>query len=159
MPRRSSGQPDPRLSELVFPAPNGRMYSERSANFSAILRAGLVRANITTGYLHVCRRRGCAYREAAADDALRRYSVHGARLWPKPQVRPIRSDKQVAVEWARPQRGHHGGCTRRLGRSRVIRGPRGKTRNGEAEKPKDFVWLGSDSNRLPADYETAALTS
>ena len=29
----------------------------------------------------------------------------------------------------------------------------------EAKKLRDDLWLGSDSNRLPADYETAALTS
>jgi hypothetical protein len=36
---------------------------------------------------------------------------------------------------------------------------RGTCEAPKAKNVSDFEWLGSDSNRLPADYETAALTS
>jgi hypothetical protein len=34
-----------------------------------------------------------------------------------------------------------------------------KSPSAKAKDPSDYMWLGTDSNRLPADYETAALTS
>jgi len=76
-------------SELVFPAPDGSMMSEQTG-LEHVLRRALGRAGIATGYVHVCRRKGCKHRESAPDAALRRCPVHGAKLWPKPQVRRIR---------------------------------------------------------------------
>jgi len=46
---------------------------------------GLVEA-----YRHICRRKGCTEGVEAPDSETRRCSVHGAKLWPKPKVRPIR---------------------------------------------------------------------
>ena len=76
-------------SELVFPAPDGSMMSDK-IKLEHVLRRALGRAGIATGYVHVCRKKGCSHRENAPDAALRRCPVHGAKLWPKPQVRPIR---------------------------------------------------------------------
>ena len=56
----------------------------------SVLRRALARAGIAEGYRHVCRRRGCTETVEAPDNGTRRCSVHGAKLWPKPQVRPIR---------------------------------------------------------------------
>jgi len=75
-------------SEVVFPAPDGSMRS-RASNLSESLRRTLARAGIVTGYVHVCRKRGCGHSEAAPDRALRRCPVHGDKLWPTAQVRPI----------------------------------------------------------------------
>jgi integrase len=76
-------------SELVFPAPDGSMMSPQT-KLEQVLRRALGRAGITTGYVHVCRRKECSHRENAPDAALRHCPVHGAKLWPKAQVRPIR---------------------------------------------------------------------
>ncbi len=77
------------------------MHSE-DLDFSGVLRRALARAGIVTGYLHVCRARvnasgkrdrtapRCAHSELAPDKALRRCPIHGDRLWPRAQVRPIR---------------------------------------------------------------------
>src|SRR5713226_9307742 len=56
----------------------------------AVLRRAMGRAGVVTGYQHVCRRKGCHYFEKAPDAALRRCPMDGRKLWPKPQVRPIR---------------------------------------------------------------------
>jgi len=76
-------------NELLFPAPDGSMMTEH-VGLEHVLRRALARAGITTGYVHVCRRKGCSHRENAPDAALRRCPEHNAKLWPKPQVRPIR---------------------------------------------------------------------
>src|SRR5712664_4549300 len=55
-----------------------------------VLRRAMGRAGVVTGYQHVCRRKGCHYSEKGPDAALRRCPVDGRKLWPKPQVRPIR---------------------------------------------------------------------
>ena len=55
-----------------------------------VLRSAMARAGIVEGYLHVCRRPGCTFKESATDATLRRCPVHGARLWPKPKVRKTR---------------------------------------------------------------------
>src|SRR5712664_2381114 len=55
-----------------------------------VLRRAMGRAGVVTGYQHVCRRKGCHYSEKGPDAALRRCPVYGRKLWPKPQVRPIR---------------------------------------------------------------------
>ena len=76
-------------SELVFPAPDGSMMRE-DVDLVAVLRRALGRAGIVTGWRHVCRRKGCGHVELAPDAALRRCPKDSAKLWPKPQVRPIR---------------------------------------------------------------------
>ena len=76
-------------SELVFPAPDGTMMRPDVA-LESVLRRAMGRAGVVTGYRHVCRRKGCKHAEVAPDAALRRCPEHNAKLWPKPQVRPIR---------------------------------------------------------------------
>ncbi len=76
-------------SELVFPNPDGSMMRE-DVDLVAVLRRAMGRAGVVTGYQHVCRRKGCHYFEKAPDAALRRCPMDGRKLWPKPQVRPIR---------------------------------------------------------------------
>ncbi len=89
-------------SALVFPRPDGPMLSQEGTDFPGILRRALARAGIVTGYKHVCRARAndagardraaprCGHVEPAADRGLRRCPIHGDKLWPVPQVRPIR---------------------------------------------------------------------
>ncbi|MFN0061336.1 MAG: hypothetical protein ACKVPX_02285 [Myxococcaceae bacterium] len=55
-----------------------------------VLRRAMGRAGIVQGWNHVCRKKGCTHKELHADAALRRCPSHKAKLWPKPQVRPIR---------------------------------------------------------------------
>ena len=88
-------------SDLVFPNLKGEMHA-RDVDFPTVLRRGLARAGIVTGYLHVCRARvsksgrrdptatRCGHSELAPDKAPRRCPQHGDLLWPKAQVRPIR---------------------------------------------------------------------
>ncbi len=76
-------------SDLVFPAPDGTMMRPDVA-LENVLRRAMGRAGVVTGYRHVCRRKGCTHAEVAPDAALRRCPEHNAKLWPKPQVRPIR---------------------------------------------------------------------
>jgi len=77
-------------TELVFPRPDGRMYGEQSADFATVLRRAMARAGLVTHWTHVCRRKGCGYRTDAPDPGLRRCPDDGRKLWPKPNVRPIR---------------------------------------------------------------------
>ncbi len=76
-------------SEYVFPGPKGLMMSSQNP-LEKVLRRALGRAGITTGYVHVCRKKGCGYSEKADDASERRCPTHGHKLWPKAQVRPIR---------------------------------------------------------------------
>jgi integrase len=76
-------------SNLVFPDPDGAMLS-RHTPLEEVLRRALAHAGIVTGYIHVCRKKGCAHREPAQDAQLRHCPTHGMKLWPKAQVRPIR---------------------------------------------------------------------
>ncbi len=77
-------------SELVFPAADGSMLS-RSVPLQNVLRRALGRAGIVTGYRHLCRKHDCGYIEQAPDKALRYCKTHPkTRMWPKPNVRPIR---------------------------------------------------------------------
>jgi len=88
-------------SALAFPRPDGRMHSEET-DFPAILRRALKRADIVTGYRHVCRARvdadgkrdpkaaRCGHVVEAQDREIRRCPVHVDKLWPSAQVRKIR---------------------------------------------------------------------
>ena len=76
-------------SALVFPRPDGSMMRS-DVPLESVLRRAMGRAGLTTGYVHVCRAQGCRYVEPAPDGELRRCPKHGRKLWPKPQVRPLR---------------------------------------------------------------------
>ena len=76
-------------SELVFPAPDGRMMSDE-IDVEKVLRHAMARAGIVTGYEHRCRRAGCGHKEKAADITLRHCPTCKMKLWPKPEVRPMR---------------------------------------------------------------------
>jgi integrase len=76
-------------SELVFPKADGTRMRPDVA-LEQILRRALGRAGIVTGYVHVCRRKGCSQAANATDAALRRCPLDGRKMWPKVQVRPIR---------------------------------------------------------------------
>ncbi len=76
-------------SDLVFPRPDGSMMRE-DVDVENVLRRALGRAGIVTAYHHVCRKKDCHHLEVASDASERRCPVHGMRLWPKAQVRPIR---------------------------------------------------------------------
>ena len=62
----------------------------RQVQLELVLRRALRRANILTGYRHICRRRGCGHVELAPDDDLRRCPKCKMKLWPAPQTRPLR---------------------------------------------------------------------
>ena len=76
-------------SHLVFPKTDGTMMSE-DTKLEGVLRRALGRAGIVTGFEHVCRKKGCGYREATTNAAPRRCPKDKMKLWVKPQVRPIR---------------------------------------------------------------------
>jgi integrase len=76
-------------SELVFPKPDGSMMAE-DVKLEGVLRRAMGRAGIAESWLHVCRRKGCGFKTTAADAQQRRCERCNMRLWPKPQVRPIR---------------------------------------------------------------------
>jgi len=76
-------------SEYVFPGVEGALMSENNP-LEKILRRALRRAGIVTGYVHVCRKKGCGHSELAPDNDVRRCPVHDHKLWPKAQVRAIR---------------------------------------------------------------------
>jgi integrase len=76
-------------SDLVFPHTDGSMLS-RHTPLEEVLRRALAHAGVVTAYIHVCRKKGCDHKEAAQDAQLRHCPVHGMKLWPKAQVRPIR---------------------------------------------------------------------
>jgi integrase len=76
-------------SALVFPTEDGRMH-RRDVPLEGLLRRALGRAGIAESWTHVCRRRGCCYREEAADGGQRCCPKCRMKLWPKPNVRPTR---------------------------------------------------------------------
>jgi len=79
--------------DLVFPLPKGK-YKHEPPDLPQILRRAMARAGIVTGYLHICRRKGCDYSVDAPDDGERHCPNHnkapGPTLWAKAKVRPIR---------------------------------------------------------------------
>lgn len=76
-------------SELVFPRADGTMESEK-VQLEQVLRRALRRAGVVTSYRHVCRRKGCGHKEMANEAELRRCPKCNMKLWPSPQVRPLR---------------------------------------------------------------------
>jgi integrase len=76
-------------SHLIFPRPDGEMYSPKT-QLEFVLRRALGRAGIVQGYRHKCRKQGCRHIEAATDNNLRRCPKDRRLLWVTSVVRPIR---------------------------------------------------------------------
>lgn len=76
-------------SALVFPGTDGEMR-RADHKLQMILRRALARAGIVTGYRHVCRRKKCGFVKLAKTADLLRCERDDRKLWPKPEVRPIR---------------------------------------------------------------------
>lgn len=57
-------------SDYLFPNPAGERQSE-SIDFPDMLRRALRRLGIVRGYNHVCRRKGCGFKEQRADNAVK----------------------------------------------------------------------------------------
>jgi hypothetical protein len=75
-------------SALVSPASDGGMH-RRDVPLDVLLRRALGRAGIAESWTHIRRPKGCGHREAA-DGAQRRCPKCPMKLWPKPNVRPLR---------------------------------------------------------------------
>jgi integrase-like protein len=76
-------------SELVFPAPDGKMLRKQT-QLELVLRRAMRRAGIVTGYDHKWRRKGCGHQEAAPDGNARRRPRCNFKLFPVGRVREIR---------------------------------------------------------------------
>jgi hypothetical protein len=76
-------------SELVFPAPDGGMFSKRT-QLELTLRRAMRRAGLVTGYVHKCRRKGCGHQEPVADAHPRRCPKCNFKLSAIGEVRQIR---------------------------------------------------------------------
>ncbi len=76
-------------SALVFPREDGTMMRP-DVDLEGRLRRTLRRAGIVTGWTHKCRKQACTHVEHASDALLRKCPVHGHKLWPTAQVRPLR---------------------------------------------------------------------
>src|SRR5207245_5346821 len=79
-------------SDLVFPAPDGRMRSQE-ADPQKILRTALARAGLVDYWVYTCRRckrRGEPHSERHSDGELRACPRCGMKLWPTAKVRPMR---------------------------------------------------------------------
>jgi integrase len=76
-------------SGLVFPKPDGSMFSQH-APFEDVLRRAMKHAGLVTGYEHVCRVKACGHKEKASDQEQRYCPTHKRKLWVKAEVRPIR---------------------------------------------------------------------
>ncbi len=76
-------------SDWLFPRPDGSQHPE-NVDLVSILRTALRKAQIVTGYLHKCRRRGCGHSEESADGEQRRCPKCNMKLWPVGKVLPFR---------------------------------------------------------------------
>ncbi len=76
-------------SDLVFPAPDGKMFRKQT-QLELLLRRAMRRAGLVTGYVHKCRRKGCGHQEPAADANPRRCPTCNFKLFAVGQVRKIR---------------------------------------------------------------------
>jgi integrase len=77
-------------SELVFPNDDGTMLPKHTA-LELVLRRAMRRAQLVTGYVHKCRRKGCGHQEAAPDASPRRCPGEcNFKLFAVGQVRKIR---------------------------------------------------------------------
>ena len=73
-------------SDLVFPAPDGKMF-RRDVDLAAVHRRALIAAGLTDGYTHKCRRKGCREAVEAPDAEERLCPKCKMRLWPVPRAR------------------------------------------------------------------------
>jgi len=73
----------------LFPDREGRM---RTPNWKPekLLRTALRRAGIVTGFMHVCRRKGCGYSQEEKDKTQRACPNCKMKLWPRAKSRPLR---------------------------------------------------------------------
>ncbi len=62
----------------------------RDVPLEGLLRRALGRAGIAESWTHLCRRKGCGHREGTPDGDQRRCPKCEMKLWPKPNVRPLR---------------------------------------------------------------------
>ena len=79
-------------SDLVFPAPDGRMRSQE-ADPQKILRTALARAGLVDYWVYTCRRckrRGEPHSERHSDGELRSCPRCGMKFWPTAKVRQMR---------------------------------------------------------------------
>ena len=67
-------------NDLVFPTPDGAMYS-RDTKLNLVIRRGLARAGVVIGYDHICRRTGCGYRVRQQDAEPRWCPNCQMKLW------------------------------------------------------------------------------
>lgn len=76
-------------SVLVFPRPKGRQYPPDLA-LAKVFRRAMGRAGVVVGFDHVCRRRGCGYRERRDEGAESHCPRCSMKLWVKPIPKPLR---------------------------------------------------------------------
>ncbi len=98
-------------SDLVFPAPNGKMFRKHT-QLELVLRRAMRRAGLVTGYVHKCRRKACGHQEPAADANPRRcpkcnFKLSRDRAGPGHPVPPLAAHDRLAAahERRRPGRG------------------------------------------------------
>ena len=80
--------------ELVFPAPDGKMF-RKSTQLELTLRRAMRKASLVTGYVHKCRRKGCGHQEPTADANPRRCPKCNFKLSAIGQVRQIQFHTSV----------------------------------------------------------------
>jgi integrase len=73
----------------LFPDRHGRMHTPHWKP-EKILRTALRRAGIVTGFVHVCRRKGCGHQQEEKDRAQRTCPKCNMKLWPRARSRPLR---------------------------------------------------------------------
>ena len=74
---------------FLFPDRKGQMHTPNWKP-ERLLRTGLRRAGIVTGFVHVCRRKGCGYSQEEKDKTQRTCSKCSMKLWPRAKSRPLR---------------------------------------------------------------------
>src|SRR5262249_25464576 len=129
---------------------NGRMMS-RHTKLADMLRRAMARAGLVTGWLHKCRKHGCTHQELASDTDHRRCPTHGALLWPKAQVRPVRFHDLRRTCASLLQQGG----TPVLAASKLLR--HASTEITERVYTEvDPRWLREQVNRMPLDLSALA---
>jgi len=73
----------------LFPDRNGRMRTPHWKP-EKLLRTALRRAGIVTGFVHVCRRKGCGHKQEEKDKTQRVCPQCKMKLWPRAKSRPLR---------------------------------------------------------------------
>lgn len=76
-------------SELVFPRADGRQYPPDLA-LAKVFRRAMARAGVVVGFEHVCRRKGCGFRERRDHGAASLCPRCAMKLWVKPIPKPLR---------------------------------------------------------------------